>query len=125
MLQRPPGVCCPFFVVLCCLFGRSLPRTAGPTALYEAVGPQPPMVMELLDSTSLRRNFGNFGSFEKIVNIFFEYILCIFYVLKKIKYVYKPFCFFSKLFELIIIGYVLFWYCSKCMHIHHVLVLVC
>ena len=30
---------------------RSLPKTAGPSALFEAVGPQPPMVIELLNST--------------------------------------------------------------------------
>eukprot|EP00438_Fugacium_kawagutii_P023050 Skav227264 [mRNA] locus=scaffold3417:124212:131772:- [translate_table: standard] len=29
----------------------SLPKTSGPQALYEAVGPQPPMVLELLNAT--------------------------------------------------------------------------
>eukprot|EP00913_Durusdinium_trenchii_P015809 g14857.t1 len=37
--------------VKCRKFLESLPKTSGPAALYEAVGPQPPMVMELLDST--------------------------------------------------------------------------
>ncbi|CAJ1457794.1 unnamed protein product [Effrenium voratum] len=35
----------------CRKFIESLPKTSGPSALYEAVGPQPAMVMELLDST--------------------------------------------------------------------------
>ncbi|CAK8998420.1 Extracellular signal-regulated kinase 1 (ERK1) (MAP kinase 1) [Durusdinium trenchii] len=40
----------------CRKFLESLPKTSGPAALYEAVGPQPPMVMELLDSTLPSRN---------------------------------------------------------------------